>query len=565
MKRRVHYARHFRQLKYHSKRINRLIQSGRFRELSEKKQEDLLYRLRYLYKRLRGVIAGNKLRKAIAGAALVLGLGYAPQVQAQTFGPLQTNPFGLATPSDVNLVQAFDLDNDGDLDLLGASYLDYGGGVFYYYENSGTPDAPAFGNPVENPFGLSPGNEMTVLTAGDLDNDGDLDLLVGNYYDGGMSYYENTGTAEAPAFAAPVDGPFDIQPFYGISTPVFGDLDGDGDLDLVVGDYSGVLHFLENSGTPESPVFEDPEMGAFGLQGSPFVLIPHLADVDNDGDLDVFFGDIDILNYTYSIAFQENAGTPTSPAFIEVEMNPFDMAAPPNLPVLSSGDFDADGDLDMLAGAVYGAFQYYENLSAVPAAADAQVTMQEDTEYAFVESDFNFDDSSGDVLGVVKLLSLPLAGELTLNTVPVVENQEIPAADIPTLVFTPLPDEFGNPYASFQFKVSNEDGIFSSDDYLMTIVVTDVTSTASVELEGSFRLSPNPTTDQLFLSADLGTQPGFVELEVRNMLGQLIQTQSLGAQSGIRESVDVSSLPAGTYLLSIRTDSGLKSLRFQKI
>ena len=71
----------------------------------------------------------------------------------------------------------------------------------------------------------------------DLDGDGDLDAVVGED-DGTLHYFENTGTATAPAFTAR-DGA--ANPFNGVdvgelSKPSFADLDGDGDLDAVVGE-----------------------------------------------------------------------------------------------------------------------------------------------------------------------------------------------------------------------------------------------------------------------------------------------------------------------------------------
>ena len=98
-----------------------------------------------------------------------------------------------------------------------------------------------------SPFdGIDVGHKSKPTLA-DLDGDGDLDLVVGEY-DGSLNFWENVGLAALASFIAVTDG---SSPFEGIdvgdgSTPTLADLDGDGDLDLVVGEYDGSLNFWEN-------------------------------------------------------------------------------------------------------------------------------------------------------------------------------------------------------------------------------------------------------------------------------------------------------------------------------
>jgi len=100
-----------------------------------------------------------------------------------------------------------------------------------------------------NPFnGVDVGNSSTPSLA-DLDGDGDLDAVVGAS-NGILHYFENTGSAIAAAFtertgaANPLNG-IDVGLF---SAPTFADLDGDGDLDAVIGENGGSLKYFENTG-----------------------------------------------------------------------------------------------------------------------------------------------------------------------------------------------------------------------------------------------------------------------------------------------------------------------------
>ena len=121
-------------------------------------------------------------------------------------------------------------------------------GALIYLENTGTSTAPVFvqrtgdANPLD---GISVGYRSKPAFA-DIDGDGDPDLIVAGY-DGVLDYLENNGTSTAPEFMArPGSNPFDGIDVGPSSAPALADIDGDGDLDLVVGASSGLLSYFAN-------------------------------------------------------------------------------------------------------------------------------------------------------------------------------------------------------------------------------------------------------------------------------------------------------------------------------
>jgi hypothetical protein len=158
---------------------------------------------------------------------------------------------------------AGDIDGDGDIDIVRDIRQDTPEEGLVLFENGGTPLSTVRPAPA-NPFdGVELTGDQNNPVLGDVDGDGDLDLVVGRGFDGGteFSYFENVGSSTQPVYENreggdnPFDGLSAGGDFNDLSTPELVDLDGDADLDLVSGSESGGLFYFENLGSATNPIY----------------------------------------------------------------------------------------------------------------------------------------------------------------------------------------------------------------------------------------------------------------------------------------------------------------------
>lgn len=246
-----------------------------------------------------------------------------------------------------------DYENDGDLDIMVGHgvWTDYGWdnafnekgewtngplhGYTYILLNTGTDKKPKYGKPFKILAGNKPADVygMPSPCMEDFDGDGDLDLICGEFLDS-FTWFENTGSRENPVFAPGIklknkDAIIRMDLEMMVVTSI--DWDNDGDTDLVVGQEDGRIAFVENTGQKENnmPVFEHPRF--FKQEADDLIfgalVTPWSVDWDDDGDEDLICG-----NTAGYIGFIENldGGLPpewAEPVYLEAEGKPIRIMA----------------------------------------------------------------------------------------------------------------------------------------------------------------------------------------------------------------------------------------------
>jgi hypothetical protein len=356
----------------------------------------------------------------------------------------------------------------------------------------------------------------------DADNDGLMDLIVGNdyYYSvttsqkvAHLSWYKNTGTANVPVFTL-MDTDFASISSLGIlgAYPAFGDLDNDGDADMLIGNVNGDLIYFQNTGgTPASFVFTTPFYQGIDIGANS---MPQLIDVDRDSFIDLLVGERSgVINY------YRNTGTASAPVFTLVTSNFGGVSViKPNAIQGNSAPllYDNNGSYELLVGSDFGNLYYYTdidgNLTGTFTLVDTSYEDIYEPAHAVparydIDGDLWPDLMIGNYAGGLKLYTHYNASGILSNTL----QQEI--------------NIYPNP----------------SHDIL----------------QQEINIYPNPSHDIIRIDTKLSSE---AMIDIVSVDGRLCMSHKINRP----ETVDISSLPEGIYILKLIDKKEIRTTKFIK-
>lgn len=569
----------------------KLLQSGK---RDTDKMNFLRKRIFRLKSYLECIVLRFKLVTAIGATSFFLFTSNSGK--GQTFIAPVTNPFGLTDIGEQSIPNFADLDSDGDLDMMtGERY-----GDFKYFKNNGSISAPLFGAPAINPFGLANLGYASCPVFVDLDNDGDMDIMSGEQF-GNFKYFQNVGTASVPSFTTLVTNPFGLSDIGFASKVSFADLDFDGDLDLLAGEKTGNWKYFQNIGTATSPSFSAPVSNPFGLVDVGYgYSSPAFVDLDFDGDMDLVSGE-----YYGDFKYFQNTGTHISPSFATMTPNPFGLIVPGIITNPAFADLDNDGDYDVIVGMITGIFKFHENVCASSALGNIGSIVGPSSICANSSNSYSVSLVSG-ALSYKWMIPASWSGSSVTNTISItsstnsgpieaiaingckgrISKKDVIVAPLPSIsvVSNPsticagqsatltasggstynwstgatTPDIIVSPTTTTMYTVTGTSSKGCSNNKVYSLIVESCTTLNEGELK-LVNIYPNPTNGILHIDF-----PGYsdeVAVMVINSLGELIFDKKVSKEETV---IDLNELISGVYFVKISLNEEQKMIRIVK-
>lgn len=232
-----------------------------------------------------------------------------------------------------------------------------------YYQNTGTSTHPVFTYVDYDYLNLSTANYglRSVPAFGDIDGDNDDDLILGTEI-GTLVYFENTSTGAGAVYGS---GSINFQDNTGTTINVLAyahpqlfDLNNDGLLDLIIGNKNGEIFYYENVGTPTAPSFQLVNSMLGNIDINPTLpdgyAAPHFFRLN--GETHVFIGGINgNLNYYNNIDGNLSPGQSfdlVSDSYLNIDVESYSSFA--------VNDINQDGNLNLFVGQDLGGLFHFE-------------------------------------------------------------------------------------------------------------------------------------------------------------------------------------------------------------